>query len=138
MTDPLSIAAGVIAIGQLTNGIVEYLFNVKDAPKERDRCALEALNLYSLLIQLRSCHEDASSDKAWHSAIRGLGVQNGPLNQYKHALEQLRRKIDSKSALEEMKFALTWKFIKQDVSDILTRMERLKTLVQLALEIDHM
>ena len=33
--DPLSVTASIITILQLTSGVIEYLNDVKDAPKDR-------------------------------------------------------------------------------------------------------
>lgn len=136
--DPLSITAGIFAVLQLTSIVIEYLDNIKDASTDRARFALEASNLYNLLVTLRFRLEEGSSNEPWYAAVRALGVENGPLDQYKHALEQLRTKITSGSGIRKMGNALLWKFIKEEVTNILSRMERLKTLVQIALEMDHL
>ncbi|OCK87074.1 uncharacterized protein K441DRAFT_452221, partial [Cenococcum geophilum 1.58] len=51
--DPLSTTASIIAILQLSSKVVRYLTNVRDALKERTKCAIKALNLHSLLLNLR-------------------------------------------------------------------------------------
>ncbi|KAF2679582.1 hypothetical protein K458DRAFT_313887 [Lentithecium fluviatile CBS 122367] len=48
--DPLSVTASIIAILLLSYKVIRYLTDVKDAPKERAKCAVEALNLHSLLL----------------------------------------------------------------------------------------
>ena len=45
--DPLSVTASIIATLQLKSKVTEYLDAVKDAPKEREQCAIETLNLLS-------------------------------------------------------------------------------------------
>lgn len=138
MADPLSIAASIGSILQLTTEVLKYLDDVRNAPKERDQCAIEASNLYSLLTQLRYRLKDSSSGEPWHTAALELNARNGPLDQYKHALQELQRKIQHREGVVgSVAFALTWKFNRREVSDILTRMERLKTHVQIALEMDH-
>lgn len=69
--------------------MIEYLNDVKDAPKDRAQCAIEVLNLYNLLTTLRYRLKEGTSNKPWYAAVRALGVKNGPLNQYKLTLEQL-------------------------------------------------
>jgi hypothetical protein len=136
--DPLSITASIIALLQLTNTVIGYLSDVKDASTDRERCALEASNLYSLLLTLRFRLEEGRSNEPWYAAALALGVENGPLDQYKHALEQLQTKITSGRGINKMGNTLLWKYIKEEVTSILSRMERLKTLVQIALEMDHL
>ena len=136
--DPLSVTASIIAILQLTSKVIEYLNDVKDASVDRARCALEASNLYNLLVTLRFRLEEGRSNEPWYAAVQALSVENGPLDQYKHALEQLQTKITSRSGINKMGNPLLWKFIREEVTSILLRMERLKTLVQIALEMDHL
>src|ERR1700712_5128873 len=136
--DPLSITASVIAVTQITSAIIGYLNDVKDAPKDRARCAIEASNFYNLLINLRYRLEEATADDPWYTAIRGLAVENGPLYQYRVLLVKLQSKIESKSGLEKLGSAITWKFIKDDVAAIFVALERLKTLVHIALDMDHL
>jgi len=134
--DPLSISASVIAILQLTSKVIEYLHDVKDAPKDWKQCAIEASNLNSLLIQLKFRLEERS-DEAWYAAVQTLSVEHGPLDQYKHALEQLQSKTRG-SGIKKVGNALTWTFRKEEVASVLSRIERLKSLVQVALEMDHL
>lgn len=136
--DPVSLTASIIAILQLTSTVVGYLNEVKDAPKDRARCATEASNLFNLLNNLRYRLEEADTNQAWYTAIRALAVRDGPLDQYKLALEQLQPKVSSSSGIAKVGNVLLWKFSKQEVNLILSRMERLKTLIQIALEMDHL
>ncbi|KAF1950514.1 hypothetical protein CC80DRAFT_426705 [Byssothecium circinans] len=136
--DPLSITASIIAILQLTSKVMKYLNHVKDAPKDRAQCAIEASNLYNLLTTLRYRLEEGASNELWYTAVRALGVKNGPLDQYKLALEQLHAKIATGGGIKGLRHYLLWKFIKEEVMEIMARIGRLRTLVQLALEMDHL
>jgi hypothetical protein len=136
--DPLSITASVIAILRLTGTVLGYLSDVKNAPKECQQCAIEASNLLHLLTILRYRLEQGQTGDPWFTAIRALSVENGPLDQYKQALEQLRSRIDVGNGAQNIKRRLIWKFSKAEVAAILVRMERLKSLVSIALENDHL
>ncbi len=136
--DLVSFAASIIAILQLSSTVIGYLNDVKDAPKDRARCATEASNLFNLLNNLRYRLEEVDTNQAWYTAIRALAIEDGPFDQYKLALEQLQPKVSSSSGISKIGNTLLWKFSKQEVNDILSRMERLKTLVQIALEMDHL
>jgi len=138
--DPLSVTASVIAVLQLTSTVIDYLNDVNDASKDQARCAIEASNVYYLLTNLKYRLEEAKSENApWHTAVRSLAATNGPLDQYKSALEQLQSKVTTASAsrLHKAGRALVWKFTKDEVAGILSRIERLKSLIQIALEMDH-
>ncbi|KAK4998542.1 hypothetical protein LTR66_002248 [Elasticomyces elasticus] len=135
--DPLSVTASIIAILQLTSAVISYLDDIKDAPKDRAKCATEASNVFSLLTNLRYRLEDSDGDGAWFVAVRRLAVTNGPLDQYKAALEQLLPHTTPARGLKKVAHAMTWKFSKPEVESILLRIERLKSLTQIALEMDH-
>lgn len=136
--DPLSVTASIIAILQLSTKVLGYLNDVKDASKDCRKCTLEASNLYSLLVNLRFRLEEGSSNEPWYNAVRALGVDNGPLDQFKQALEQLQTKLTGGCKMKMVSNALVWKLNNADVTSILARMERLKTLVQIALQMDHL
>lgn len=135
--DGLSEASSIIALLQLTTEVIKYLNDVKDAPKECQRCMTEASNLQSLLINLLYHLNQGKTGGPWYTAIRALSLENGPLDQYKQALEQLRSRAEIQDGVQEVKRRLLWKFSKEEVASILTRMERLKSLVSIALEMDH-
>ena len=79
--DGLSIAASIIAVLQLTGAVIGYLNDVKDAPKECQQCTIEASNIASNMDR-----------PPWFTAVRALNIENGFLDQYKQALEQLQSK----------------------------------------------
>ncbi|OCK92309.1 ankyrin, partial [Cenococcum geophilum 1.58] len=135
--DPLSITASIVTVLQLSTKVLGYLNDVKDASKERAKCAIEASNLHSLLLNLRFRLEEGSADKLWYTAVRALAVESGPLDQFKQVLELLRTKTTEGGRLKKTGEALVWKFKKEEIASILARMERLKTLVEIALQMDH-
>ncbi|KAI1595475.1 ankyrin repeat domain containing protein [Pyrenophora tritici-repentis] len=135
--DPLSVTASIIAILQLSMKVLEYLNHVKDASKDRAQCEIETSNLYSLLVNLKCRLEEGSANQPWYTAVRALAVPNGPLDQFKDALEALQAKMTDGGRLKKAGKALMWKFRKEEVASILDQMERLKGLVGIALEMDH-
>jgi hypothetical protein len=136
--DPLSITASVIAILQLTAEVIKYLGDVKDAPKECQQCTTEASNLRNLLINLLHHLAQLHGGDPWVKAVQDLNASNGPLDQYKHALEQLQSKVEIQNGTQKVKRRLLWKFSKAEVASILARMERLKSLISIALQMDHL
>ncbi|OAG02463.1 uncharacterized protein CC84DRAFT_1022712 [Paraphaeosphaeria sporulosa] len=136
--DPLSVTASIIAVLQLSAKVLGYLNDVNNASKDRANCAVEASNVHSLLLSLRFRLEEGSADAPWYTAVRALGVENGPLDQFKQALEALQTKMTDGGRLKKAGEALVWKFKKEEITSILDRIERLKTLVEIALQIDHL
>jgi hypothetical protein len=135
--DAFSVATSIVAILQLTAKVINYLNDVKDASKDCARFAIEAANLYNLLVELKYRLVEECND-AWYRSVQALGVENGPLDQYKHALMKLQTKISSDSGLKKIGNALLWTFNKEEVNGLMLRVERLKSLIQIALEMDHL
>jgi hypothetical protein len=136
--DGFSNAASIIAVLQLTGAVIRYLNDIKNAPKECQQCTIEASNLQSLLVNLRYRLDQGQAGDPWFIAVRALNVENGPLDQYKQALEQLLSRVEVRGNMQNVKRQLFWKFKKEEVSSILARMERLKSLVSFALDSDHL
>lgn len=135
--DPLSISAGIVGLLQATGLAITYLNDIKQAPKERAQCAIEATTLYSLLTQLRYRVEAANPDEPWFDSVRALAVPKGPFEQLKALIEELLAAIAPKSRADDLKKRLLWNLTKKEVSSILDRAGRLKSTIQLALEKDH-
>jgi hypothetical protein len=133
--DPLSATASVIAILQLSAKVLAYLNDVKDASKGHAQCAIEVSNIHNLLTHLRFRLEDGHAHQLWYNAVRALAVKNGPLDQFKQALETLQAKMTDGG---QLKNTLIWRFKKEEVDAILAQIERLKTLTEIALEMDHL
>ncbi|KFY52229.1 hypothetical protein V496_08591 [Pseudogymnoascus sp. VKM F-4515 (FW-2607)] len=139
MVDPLSVTASIIAVLQLTATLVSHVNDAKDAPSDQARFAKEAQSLSDLLTKL-ICRVNEGRDKSegWYKEVEALGEPDGPLGQYGAALEKLRRKIKSREGLAKIGNVLLWKFIKEDVASILLQIERIKSLIQIALQMDHL
>jgi hypothetical protein len=135
--DPLSVTASIIAVLQLTVKIIDGLKHARDASTDRIHFTTEIQNLRDLLVALLSRVDEDSSDP-WHINVRQMGGQDGLIYQYRVALEQLKDKISTGEGLKKTAKTFLWKYIQQDAERILSRMERLKSLVQIALEMDHL
>jgi NACHT domain len=134
MTDPLSISAGIIAILKLTGTVVQYLNDVARASEERRRILDEITTISGILTLLKDLAERPQWGDSWSTTMNSLNVPNGPLEQFRSALERLASKLDP---VRGLKRSLAWPFQKGEVNDILRAMERQKTLFNLALQNDH-
>lgn len=136
--DPLSVTASIITVIDLTAKVISFLNGIKDASKERARCAIEASNVFNLLTNLKYRLEEATPEDPWTTAVRALGTENGPLDQFKGTLEELISKLTLGTGFKKTGRAIVWKLDKAEVNDIISRIERLKSLIQIALEMDHL
>jgi len=136
--DPLSITVSILTVLQLTEKVIKYARQTKDSPKERTRVLQEASGLVGLLTTLKSLVDDCDPRDPWLRATSRLATSNGPLEQYQSALEKLVSKIMPGDGFRKIGQALVWKFTREDVSDLLSQIERVKSLVDIALGMDEM
>jgi hypothetical protein len=114
------------------------VYRRKERSKERGQCATEAANLYSLLIALKYRLEEAEaqSSQPWLNSVKVLGVQGGPLDQYHHCLQEIQLKLGGTTG-SKLGRSLRWTLTKSDVNILLLRIERLKNVISIAMEMDH-
>lgn len=138
MAEVIGLVAFITQVIGVTTKTIQYLSDVKDAPKERAKLAREASSLVALLTDLRYKAEDVKSIDPWFASVRSLGADMGPLQQFRDAMEELGRKLKPQTGVAKFGKALLWTIDKNDIKDILAKIERLKTTVGLALQIDHL
>lgn len=63
---------------------------------------------------------------------------NGPLVQFKEALEQLQIEITKARLLKGVATILFASLEKDEITTVFARIERLKTFVEIALQMDHL
>jgi hypothetical protein len=136
--DPLSITLGITTLLALAKEVVHFIKEAKDASDERNKFVRETLSLRGMLNTLIEFINEESPDGPWYNAVSDLLVRNGPIDQFSLALQQLKIKLTPASRLRRVGEALMWKQVKEDVRSLLSQLERLKTLVGMALELDHM
>lgn len=134
--DPLSITASILAILKLTESLTKFIIDTNRATNDQQKLAAEANSLTGLLIQLHCRVKEARSNDPWFNHAKFLVANNGPLEQFQHILEKIVQQTTSFSNRERLQAALTWKWTKSEVNDALNRIERLKTLINIALTND--
>lgn len=131
-------AASLVALIQLTGTVVGYLSAVGSASKDQVELSKEVSGTLPILISLRFRVESASNDDPWFTAVRELGVKNGPFDQFSEALNRLSSMLTPAKGLAKVSQKLSWPFKKSEVGEILLRIERMKTAVNLAMSNDLM
>jgi hypothetical protein len=99
---------------------------------------MEASSLLTLLMSLRYDLEQSTAEDAWFVGIRSIGVKDGPLDQLKEVLEMVARKLRPHSGLKKLGSKLMWPIEKQELVSVLQRIERTKTLISLAYNMDNL
>lgn len=93
MTDPLSISSSIIAILQLTGTVVAYLNDVRGASEDRQQLLVEVSSVSGFLYILKDLTERTQWNDISLSTMSSLSVRNGPLDQFKSALQELATKL---------------------------------------------
>lgn len=81
--------------------------------------------------------EDQDGFAGWRRAVRQLEVQGGPFALYRDDLERLLNKVYPRQRLERVPQTVLWKLNKEDFHDLLFRIERMKAIIAIALDMDH-
>lgn len=129
--------AAVVQLIDITSKVVNYFNDVKDAPKDRAELTREATGLLALLTDLRYRVEDITSTDVWFIGIRSLAGEGGPLMEFKRAMEDIADKLAPRTKVN-LRRVLRWTLEKKEIHAILSKIERLKTLIGLALQKDHL
>ena len=137
--DPVSaigLVASVIQLIGTTSKVIKYVDEIKDAPKERASLASEAANLVPLLMTLKLRVETSSSTDPWFSSVNSLGLPGGPLAELQVLMEQLGGKL--KLRKKKLGGQLLWPSDQKECLALLAKIERVKTLIGLAMQDDNL
>jgi hypothetical protein len=126
-----------LQILQTTASVLGYLSDVSSASEQRTRIISELATSLGYLYALHDRAKKAESENAGFPSIRALAVPNGPLDQYKDAIERLAAKLEPVSGIKITK-AVVWPFQKKEAMEILTCIERQKSNFFLAVQNDHL
>jgi len=136
--EAVGLAASIVSLIEVTTKVVKYLDDVKDAPKERAELASEANILLGLLHSLKNRVDQANLTDPWFVGLQSLDVPGGLLHQYKESMHKLAKKLEPAHGVKKVGKALVWAIDKQEVKEVLTKIERLKTTIGLELQKDHL
>lgn len=110
--DPITavgLVASIVQLISVTTKVIKYLSDINDALKDRKKLILEVNSLLTLLTNLRFEAEEvdeAGKSDPWFNNLCSLGVNAGPLDQFKTAMEQLLQKLKPESGLKKFRSAL--------------------------------
>lgn len=140
--DPITVVGFVAAIVQLidtTSKVINYFNTMKNAPKDRAKLVREAYSLLALLADLRyQVEENNSSTNSWFTGLQSLGEKGGLLMQFKNAMEDIANMLAPTTDFARLRRVVRWTSDKREIDAILSKIERLKSLISLALQKDHM
>ena len=137
--DPLSVSASITALLQLASTVIQYLNSVKGASEDRRRILSELASVTGILYILQDQADQAKQDHQWSSTLQSLNLPEGPLSQFRSALERLSSKLAPPTTpLKKLGKVIVWPFQQEEIREILDSIERQKALLNLARQNDHM
>jgi hypothetical protein len=132
MADPISLAAGLVAVLQLTDEVINCLHSTNDASGDRQRILDEITGIHYLFYRLNDRAPKGNQDKTIEPVLTVI------LPQFELVLERLMKRLQPAKGLAKIGKSLTWPFRKREVTDLLSTFERVKSLLSLALLSDHL
>lgn len=142
MSDPLSIAASVVALLQLAATSAQYLKDVKHGSVDRLQLRDELRSAVYVLEMLKERIEDSDDLEEPYrlkpAALSSLAGPGGPLDRFKHLLEDITAKLAPADRLRRLKQPFAWPFEKKDVTELIASLERLKSHFSLVMQNDLM
>ncbi|KAK0485415.1 hypothetical protein EDD18DRAFT_1335921 [Armillaria luteobubalina] len=132
----LGIASSITALIQNTVTVINYLKDVKNAPKERDELLRELQYLEICLTALKKTTQLSTKNDPWLVTLQQLHDGSKALLTL---LEGLKMRLEpessrSKGSLQRM----FWTITRESVKDDLSKIEHFKTLITIALQHDHL
>lgn len=133
--DPVTAAKAIGGLLGDAKTVVAYIEDVKDANEDKDKLLSEIEATQTLLQQLQN-HEN---DGTWKETMEALNVPRGPFEQLRQELKHMETKLKPSNKIwKRGAKALVWHFTKDGIRKHFDRIERLKGILQLALQNNHM
>lgn len=130
----LGVAASIIAIIQITQTTLKFLRDARDARQEPRHLVAEVSSLRGVLETLNDQARDLDHDDSWPSTLKLL---EDPLKKIKDILTKLNHGLQS-AGFRRLGRAVAWPFQKEEYKNIISGIERQKTIILLALQNDQM
>ncbi|KAF7557074.1 hypothetical protein G7Z17_g893 [Cylindrodendrum hubeiense] len=134
MADPLSTAASIIAVVQLSTQIVGYIVGVTGATKERRRLREEIIACESILLQIHDHCDESEGETQWWEKIMALEGQSTPLYRLSVTMNVIKTKLEPRKGSRKALSSLKWPFDEKEIDQLISAIQREKRLLQLALK----
>ncbi|SJL14240.1 uncharacterized protein ARMOST_17696 [Armillaria ostoyae] len=155
MAEALGIASSIVALVEVSWTIFKYLKDVKEASKEHRILSMKLSGLVHWLNEVKLFTDMVQPNDPWLVTMQRLSV---PVEQLTALLKDLKKefklapsgmtekvikpstnKVKSRllGMVKEVKHRLLWKFKKESVENALKKIERIKSLMIIAVQHDH-
>ena len=132
--ETLAATASIVSLLQLAGAVIKYLSILKDASDDIKTLVLELCTIRGLLSTIKDL---TTEESILHES---LSRPDGLFSQIESSLQALASKVEPTSTTTAHKLVqkLRWPLRKEEVKDVLSSIERQKTLLSLALQNDQM
>ncbi|SJL14282.1 uncharacterized protein ARMOST_17738 [Armillaria ostoyae] len=130
MAEALGIASSIVTLVDVSWTIIKYLKDVKEASKDGDRLSKELFGLVYWLNEVKALTDETEPLAEFELAPSGTTEK---------ATEPGTEKVKSGllEKVKAVKHRLLWKFKKESMEDALEKIERIKSLMIVAVQHDH-
>ena len=134
MAEVLGAVASIAALLECAVKISVFLGAIKDRHKDRDRIRQELSNITGVLFILKNQAASSQDGPDTLRTLKVLDTPHGLLEQLKSLMALLEKKLAPGQGLK----VITWPLRKEEAKDILNALGRQQSLLNLALQRDHM
>lgn len=133
--DPVSFAASVIGLAEVTFSVITLLNKVKGGGKERLRLLTELTSFWTILNVLKDRFESLEPDheEPWMQGIITLAKDEGILEQTECAVIRLAEKLNPRPGRHGILRAITWSLEKDEIDRTIFHVHSLKQSIDLVL-----
>ena len=140
--DPLSVTGTLIAVLQITSTVISICYDYRQGAKHASREIIQISDELSSLkdvldVLLRLAEKSELDDFSSLSTFGLLVKSGGPLSICQAELERLKAKLEPENGWRAVRKSLEWPLKEGEVKRALLNLERLKSMVQLALSADQ-
>ncbi|KAL9096282.1 MAG: hypothetical protein Q9165_001279 [Trypethelium subeluteriae] len=134
--DGLRTLATIDTVVQLTDDVLPYLNNIKDAPNDCKNCVQQIYDFRVLLVRLKIRLSGSKASEPWYHEIE-VFTKNDLLNQYTQTLQNLLNMVIPLDKTRDFTNVPSWIVVQDDVVYLSWRAERLKSDMSDALKMIH-
>jgi hypothetical protein len=142
MADPFSLAAGSIAVIQISGSVAQlcghYIHSAWNAPKDLGRLVAEIKAVEEILKILDERLQAKDKEGNPQFATLNQRAKQHSLKEYMTVLEKLQKKLDSSHRIKRFFKGLLWPLRKEEMQELLELIDREKGHLQLLLQLESM
>ena len=140
MADALGLVAGIVSVLQLSDVVIRYLSEVKNASKDCASLVLEISSASGILGSLEKLVAEQGGEVAdpWLPTVRLLGAHDGPLDLYREALKRIKELLEPSVKIRKLGDHFVWPFKRKEAQKLFDQIKRQHNIFNTALISDHM